>query len=303
MTATHRFETGELHVGDCLGVMRGMPSSSVRLIVTSPPYNIGDSSGGASRTGNARRPPPQPMFDGRSARPPAAGRDAQRCRGAERRARRAVPEYDGYGDAMPHGEYVRWQRECLAEMWRLLSDDGAIYYNHRWRVRNGRLLDSAELVDGMPLRQTIVWQRRGGYNFNRGYYLPTFEVIHLIAKPAFRLVPGGNAATDVWTIREERAVDHPAPFPIALPETAIRTGGRGPVLDPFMGSGSTAVAAVRCGEPWIGIEISPRYAGLAAERVRAAESQLPLPMPGAACGERDGDHGERNRFAAAEIER
>lgn len=290
MTATLRFETGELHVGDCLDVMRGMPPASVRLIVTSPPYNIGASSGGASRIGNARRPPPQPIFGGTNGRPPAAGRDARRSRGAERRARRAVPEYDEHCDDMPHEEYVRWQRDCLAEMWRLLSDDGAIYYNHRWRVRDGRLLDSAPLVEGLPLRQTIVWQRSGGYNFNSGYYLPTFEVIHLIAKPAFRLARGGNAATDVWTIREERAVDHPAPFPVALPETAIRTAGGGSVLDPFMGSGSTAVAAVRCGVRWIGIEISPRYADLAGERVRAAERQLPLPIA-AAGRDAPGDRG------------
>ena len=281
MSEPQRFAAGELHTGDCLEVMRGMADGSVRLVVTSPPYNIGGSSGGASRIGNARRPPPQPMFGGASGRPPAPGRDARRLRSGEARARRSVPEYDSCGDDMPHAEYVEWQRECLAEMWRLLADDGAIYYNHRWRVRGGLLQDNSAILAGSPLRQTIVWRRAGGYNFNAGYYLPTFEVVHLIAKPAFRLAPGGNAATDVWDITEERGVPwHPAPFPVALAETAIRTAGGGAVLDPFMGSGSTAVAAVRCGQPWIGIEISPRYAGLAARRVRDAERQMPLPLQG-----------------------
>ena len=42
---------------------------------------------------------------------------------------------------MPHDEYVKWQRDCLTEMMRLIPKDGAIFYNHKWRVQGGLLQD------------------------------------------------------------------------------------------------------------------------------------------------------------------
>ena len=42
--------------------------------------------------------------------------------------------YSDHDDAMPHDEYVEWQRNCLTAMMRVLREDGAIFYNHKWRV-------------------------------------------------------------------------------------------------------------------------------------------------------------------------
>jgi modification methylase len=67
-------------------------------------------------------------------------------------------------------------------MMRLLTDDGAIFYNHKWRVQDGLLQDRNDIVSGFPVRQIIIWHRNGGINFNKGYFLPTYEVIYLIAK-------------------------------------------------------------------------------------------------------------------------
>ena len=78
-------------------------------------------------------------------------------------------------------------------MMRLLREDGAIFYNHKWRVQGGLLQDRSEIVKGFPVRQIIIWKRDGGINFNRGYFLPTYEVIYLIAKSAFRLRSKANA--------------------------------------------------------------------------------------------------------------
>jgi site-specific DNA-methyltransferase (adenine-specific) len=81
-----------------------------------------------------------------------------------------------------------------------------------------------------------------------------------------------EATVDVWEIPPESAarVGHPAPFPIALPERLIHmnTYAGDLVLDPFMGSGTTAVAAVRTGRHYIGYDTDPAYAAAAAERVR-----------------------------------
>src|SRR3989338_8430420 len=88
--------------GDCLEVMKTMPDESVDLVVTSPPYNLKNS------TGNG-------MKDGR------CGKWANAA---------LQKGYANYNDCMPHEEYVKWQRECLAEMIRIIPENGAIFYNH-----------------------------------------------------------------------------------------------------------------------------------------------------------------------------
>lgn len=85
-----------------------------------------------------------------------------------------------------------------------------------------------------------------------------------------------EATLDVWRIPSEsaRRVGHPAPFPVALPERLIRlfTWEGDAVLDPFMGSGSTLVAAASLGRRYVGYDLDPQYVQLAADRVRAATS-------------------------------
>lgn len=79
---------------------------------------------------------------------------------------------------------------------------------------------------------------------------------------------------DVWKIRPEsaRRVGHPAPFPIELPRRVIElfTYRDDLVLDPFMGSGSTAVAALQTGRHWFGYDADPTYVELAEKRLADA---------------------------------
>ena len=78
----------------------------------------------------------------------------------------------------------------------------------------------------------------------------------------------------MWEIRPERArrVNHPAPFPVELPERFIRlyTYVGDVVLDPFLGSGSTAVAAARTGRHYVGYDLDPEYVAIAEARVAEA---------------------------------
>ena len=230
---------GEILHGDCLAIMREMPTASIKAVVTSPPYNIKNSTGNGLKNGRHGKWPGAALQSG----------------------------YDKYDDCLPHDEYVSWQRDCLAEMMRLLQPDGAIFYNHKWRVQNGLLQDRSDIVASFPVRQIIIWQRAGGINFNPGYFLPNYEVIYLIAKPDFRLMPRANALGCVWRINQESNNPHPAPFPIELAARCIQSVGKGPILDPFMGSGTTAVAAEQEELPWIGIEHSIEYVNMAYERL------------------------------------
>src|SRR5439155_3014566 len=78
----------------------------------------------------------------------------------------------------------------------------------------------------------------------------------------------------VWDIAPESAtrIGHPAPFPVELPRRFIElyTYKDDLVLDPFIGSGTTAVAAVQAGRPWVGYETNEAYAERARERIAGA---------------------------------
>lgn len=82
----------------------------------------------------------------------------------------------------------------------------------------------------------------------------------------------------IWSMTTETGVDHPAPFPEELPRRLmlVYTQPGDIVLDPFMGSGSTAVAAVMEGRRYVGYEISEEYCRIAEERVAAAKKLLKL---------------------------
>ncbi len=93
-----------------------------------------------------------------------------------------------------------------------------------------------------------------------------------------------EATTDLWELAPESAtrVGHPAPFPVELPQRCIElyTYEGDLVLDPFMGSGSTAVAAVRTGRHFVGFDLDPEYvataeARIAAERARPDDGSRP----------------------------
>ena len=225
--------------GDAVQVMKEMPDKFIDLVVTSPPYNLKNS------TGNG-------MKDGR---------------GGKWKNAALVNGYANYDDNMPHDEYVKWQRACLTEMFRLIKEDGAIFYNHKWRVQGGLLQDRADIVSGFPVRQIIIWKRKGGINFNHGYFLPTYEVIYLIAKPKFKLAPKANSYGDVWEFKQEMKNGHPAPFPVALIDRIITSTTAKVILDPFMGSGTTATTAMGNDRNFIGIDISQEYCEIAEKRI------------------------------------
>ena len=95
-----------------------------------------------------------------------------------------------------------------------------------------------------------------------------------------------EATVDIWDIRPESAtrVGHPAPFPVELPKRLIDlyTYRGDLVLDPFMGAGTTAVAAVRTGRHYVGCDTDSGYVDLARQRVEQAEHETdrrPEPWP------------------------
>lgn len=228
--------------GDCLSEMAKMADGSISMIFTSPPYNLGESSGG--------------------------GLKGSKGRGKWKNAKLA-DGYDGYDDAMPYADYVAWQKKFLTECWRLIPEDGAIFYQHKNRVQKGLLRTPHDLNPGLPLRQIIVWDRGSGMNFNRSFATPSHEVIYVFAKSKFRFRKG-HGLKDVIKMLPEEGNPHPAAFPFELPRMIIAATNAKTVLDPFCGSGSTGVAALMEGRRFVGIEQSADYCRMARKRLAAA---------------------------------
>jgi DNA modification methylase len=112
-----------------------------------------------------------------------------------------------------------------------------------------------------------------------------------ISKPEFM-----DSTLDIWRIQPEsaRRVGHPAPFPVEVPRRCIEllTYRDDVVLDPFMGSGSTAVAAVRADRRYVGYDTDPAYVALAEKRVAEAQ-ELVDASPTEAQAEAEASEGDR----------
>ena len=232
--------------GDVLTELRKMDDESVDVVITSPPYNLKNS------TGNG-------MKDGR---------------GGKWSNAKLMEGYDNHEDSLSREDYINWMQEVLTECFRVVKSDGAIFFNHKFRVQGG-LMEGHPFLEGFNVRQMIIWARSGGFNFNAGYFLPTYEVIYLMPKTArgqnsFKLKKGGNKLGDVWRIHQDTKNPHPAPFPVELVDNILSSCDGSVVLDPFGGSGTVGVSAVKHGWNYILIDNSPDYCQMAEDRIKTA---------------------------------
>lgn len=230
--------TNKIICGDVIEELQKIPNESIDIVVTSPPYNL------LNTTGRGMKSP------GRMWKNP--------------------PLKNGYGkhdDNMPYNEYILWRREVLTELMRVIPDNGAIFYNHKWRVQNKLLQDRSEILEGFPVRQIIIWDKGSSINFNKHFFLPTYEVIYLIAKPDFKLSDEGYKKSSVWKIGTQKADLHPAPFPVKLIDNILESVDGKIVLDPFMGSGTTAISCIKNKKTFIGIELEERFVEVANKRI------------------------------------
>lgn len=236
-----------IYHGDSLDVMAALNNETVDQVLTSPPYNMGNSAGGgihAYAQGHYRKDAPMGSRGGSGRWKTAA----------------LANGYGSYSDDMPHDEYVTWQKLILKDCYRLLSPTGAIYYNHKQRIFNGEVVTPLAYNPDLPVRQIVIWARAGGINCNPTYYMPTHEWIVIFAKPRFRLKSKSvSSIGDVWYIPQEANPSHPAPFPLSLAKRAIETTPATLILDPFMGSGTVLRAAKDLGRQAIGIELNEAY--------------------------------------------
>jgi site-specific DNA-methyltransferase (adenine-specific) len=153
-----------------------------------------------------------------------------------------------------------------------LKDGGALYLATRFDV--AAQWNAAINAAGLVLKTPIYWNKgnhtSGDLEGDFGAQVEVFIFAHK-GRHALR----GKRLANLWHIPRDPAGEHPTPKPVALMERMIAcsTDAGGTILDPFMGSGSTGIAAVNLGRRFTGIEVNQRYFEIACERIRAAYAQ------------------------------
>jgi site-specific DNA-methyltransferase (adenine-specific) len=235
--------------------MSQVPDNCVALMITSPPYNVGK-------------------------------------------------DYDA---DLSLGDYLELLKRVLAETYRVLEPGGRVAVNVANLGRKPYLPLNHHVASlltdvGFLLRGEVIWQKAkaaGGstaWGSWQSAKNPTLRDVHeyvvVACKETFRRVRRGadtiakddfvSSTLSVWDIRPESAkrVGHPAPFPVELPRRFIElyTFAGDLVLDPFIGAGATAIAAMETGRHFVGYDTDAGYLDLAQSRIAAAgATNQPLP--------------------------
>lgn len=232
---------------DALIGMSMLSDESINLIVTSPPYNKSFFSNGKHKNkGNSIW-------------------------------KRHEIDYNEYEDNMPLEKYEEWMVNILNECGRVLAKDGSIFFNHKPIRYNNKIYHPLSFIlkaSNVEIYQEIIWNRKNSPNIRNDIFLPTTERIYWLkkkgCKPKFnRNALSSEFISEVWNIPFKKEPFHPAPFPEKLVENCILscTDKGDLVLDPFIGSGTTAIVAKQHERRFLGFDIDEAYVSLAKSRL------------------------------------
>ncbi len=260
-----------LHLSDNLPILQNLPSESVQLIATDPPFNTG-----RHVSTQSGRPAADAEFSDQWAWERVVDAEwlsqlQSQCPSA---LRVVETSRETAGESM--ATYLCFMAVRLIEMRRALSDDGSIYL-HCDPTSSHYMKQLMDAVFGMDnFRNEIIWSYGlGGSSPKR--YSRKHDVILFYTKsdrytfnkpqtPATsqRLKGRMKGATDVWDIPSlnnmaKERTGFPTQKPLALYERIIEasTNPGDLVVDPFCGSGTTLIAAERLNRRWIGIDTNP----------------------------------------------
>ena len=230
----------KIHHADCLEFMKQLPDKSVDLVVTSPPYNLGN----IHHTGSNH-----------------------------------FKAYNTHNDDMPESEYQQWQIELLNEIHRVLHDEGSCFYNHKNRIKNGLQISPYEWLfkTKLNIKQEIVWFN-GSQNFDKCRFYPMTERIYWLTKGGTTKFYNNINHHDLFEWKAEGTnKEFKRAFPIKMvsdiiscfPDDCL-------VVDPFSGSGTTAIACHNLKRNFICIEKDKDYYEASVKRLEDHKKQLTL---------------------------
>ena len=246
---SQNFRINSYCIGDAIDFLNGLKGKGIAGIATSPPYNK--------------------AFNGRGLKPGSNWKNSKLM----------ADNYSHFEDNLPEGDYIEWQRSIISLSLECVGDNGVVLYNIGRKIKNLYEDRRERIIDGFPVRQTIIWNK--GSSLNQGGKRPTilppiYEIIYIIAGKNWRLPERYVAEMrywgDVWRIPHELRNPHPAPFPLEL---AVRMAKLidGPLADPFAGSGTMGIAAIEIGVSYILNDISPEYKKMFYDRKKQHKQQ------------------------------
>ncbi len=230
-----------LYQGDALAVLQSLPPLCMDAVITDPPY----SSGGLMLS--ARQADPAVKYQNNG----------------------TVKTYPPMlGDNRDQRSFIMWATLWLAECWRVARDGSPLLMFSDWRQLPA--MTDAVQAAGWTWRGVVVWHKRTGRPL-RGEFRREAEFVIFASKGRLcyrvpRCLPGLYSHTV-----DHRKKNHLTSKPVELLRELMEVVPEGgTVLDPFIGGGSTAEAARDTGRTCIGVELSPEYARIAAERIKTA---------------------------------
>lgn len=236
--------TWRLERGDALTVLHTLPTGTVDAVITDPPYNSGGTTP-ASRTSQTAR---QKYVSGA--------------------ARHDLPDFDG--DTRDQRGYLAWMTLILGQCQRIARESSPllVFTDFRQLPVTSDALQAA----GWTWRGIVPWHKpiarpfRGGFKRACEYILwATKGPVDPTRNPVY--LPGLYTASQPRGAKRHHITQKPDELMSELVKICVPEGT---VLDPFAGSGSTGVAAIRAGRSFLGIELPDRYAQVARDRLSAA---------------------------------
>lgn len=206
-------------------------------------------------------------------------------------------QYNSHNDQITYKEYLAFSKQWMKRCHGWLKDDGRFCLNIPLdKNKGGSQSVGADLTTiakkcGFSYHSTIIWNegnisRRTAWgswmSASAPYVIAPVELVVVLYKNTWKKTSGSRESdisreefmawtNGLWTFNGERKtkIGHPAPFPVELPLRCMKLFSfvEDTVLDPFMGSGSTLVAASGCNRKGFGIEIDPRYCEIAVKRI------------------------------------
>lgn len=245
-----------VYPGDCLELLRAIPSDTIQLIITSPPYNLGKE----------------------------------------------------YEKKLNLDIYLEQQARVIQECYRTLAPSGSICWQVGNYVENGHIVPLDTILYpiftrlGLRLRNRIIWHFEHGLHCTRRFsgryetiiwftktddYVFNLDPVRVPQKyPGKKYFKGPNVGQyscnplgknpgDIWVIPNVKSnhvekTEHPCQFPVELIERFVlsMTNEDQWVLDPFLGTGTSIIAAIRHGRRGAGAEAVPKYVELARQRIQ-----------------------------------
>lgn len=232
----HRLLCGDSTSAEDVG--RLMDGENVDLCFTSPPYNSGDGGYKSDYSGKTKK------------------------------------FYKHGRDNRTEDEWVEFCDQVLVLVSSILKDDESVVvwnvmYTARCRSGYGRTMFAGS--HGLAVKETICWDKGQGFpTASKGILSRDWELIFVLSKgEKYRTTQRENEPRwATWEIPrpQKQHEEHRATFPVELPARAIRDFDGDTVFDPFLGSGTTLIAAEQLGRKCYGMEIDPKYCDVIVKR-------------------------------------